>query len=307
MSRRNLFLLTGLLVFVSLIYFILQRSARPPGVTEALWVRLGKDSWKEVDRWEVFWGGNQTQKLVFRRLDGEWQIKTGDKDYPLPARASSVEDFLGDLSQLVGEERAAQKELWPRFALTPDQALHLKGYQGSQEVFYLYVGKRGPAWETNFIRVKSSPKVYLVYQNLLSRFEIWKEKPAAPSVKPWVDLEIWSAPLADLKELAFYWQGKRLWQLKKTAEGWKILKKTSESPFPKAEEKLRALFPLVAQEVVAPKAFSQEKGRLEIKTAYKEVTLLVAPGPKEGYLVKVSGKPYVYAVEKALLEKLRQF
>ena len=308
MSSRNLFLLTGLLVFCLLMYFIAQRAGRPPGVEEALWISLGKPEWQNIDRLEVFLGSEPKKKLLLIKKDSGWEIRgpSAEENYPRPAKSSLIENFLSNLSRLSGEERVSDPSFWEKFGLTEEKSLHLVGWQGERKVFYLLVGKRGPYGESSFVRLKDSEKVYLVSENLLARFEIWDEAPASPSADPWIDKEILALDLAEIKKLSFFWKGKLQWRLERKKDRWLIEKGGRVKEVNGVEEQLRALFPLFAEKVLRPESFRQEIGRLELETklATREV-LYFSDSPSTGrYLVQK--RAYVYEVSSEVVEKLRK-
>lgn len=308
MSSRNLFFLTGLLVLLLVMYFVAQRMVRPPGIKEALLVSLGQPEWQRVDRLEIFLGSEPEKKLFLVKKKTGWEVlgSSPEENYPRPAKNSLIDNFLSDLSQLSGEERVSGKSFWERFLLTDEKALHVVGWRAEQEVFHLLVGKRGPYWDSTFVRLKDSEKVYLVPENLLARFEIWKEQPTTPSVDPWIDKEILVVNLPDLKKLSFVWKGKVLWRLEREKDRWWVEKEGRRREVNEVEKKLREVFPLFAEKVLRPETFRKEIGRLELETklATRESLSFGVSAQKGRYLAKKG--PYVYELGSEVVEKLRK-
>ncbi|OAQ20192.1 DUF4340 domain-containing protein [Thermosulfurimonas dismutans] len=308
MSSRNLFFLTGLLVLLLVMYFVAQRTVSPPGIKEALLVPLGQPEWQRVDRLEIFLGSEPEKKLFLVKKKTGWEVlgSSPEENYPRPAKNSLIDNFLSDLSQLSGEERVSGKSFWERFLLTDEKALHVVGWRAEQEVFHLLVGKRGPYWDSTFVRLKDSEKVYLVPENLLARFEIWKEQPTTPSVDPWIDKEILVVNLPDLKKLSFVWKGKVLWRLEREKDRWWVEKEGRRREVNEVEKKLGEVFPLFAEKVLRPETFRKEIGRLELETklATRESLSFGVSSQKGRYLAKKG--PYVYELGSEVVEKLRK-
>ncbi len=307
MSPRNLVFLAGLLVILFLMYFVVQRAERPEGIKEALLVRIGEETWRKADELRVWLGTHPEKVLTLKFSQGRWEIWGPSKkeDFPRPAKEAMIRRLLSDLASLSGEERARGKTYWETFYLTDKKALHLVGLRKGKEIFHILIGKRGPYWESCFVRPQSSEAVYLVPDNLLARFEIWSESPGEPSAEPWVDKTILTLAYPDLKSLALFWQGKRLYLLRKEKEAWLLTKKEHKRKMDPEEVKkrLRSFFPFFAEKVVPPEEFKKEIGRLEVKTKIFERKLLFGRSGEKFY---VKSGPYVYEVKAETVKKLRE-
>ncbi|MBX6422396.1 DUF4340 domain-containing protein [Thermosulfurimonas sp. F29] len=307
MSPRNLVFLLGLLVILTVMYLVVQRAERPEGMREALLTRLGHRDWKDADEIRA-WLGNSTRKLVIRFSGGRWEVwgPSRRENFPHPAREALVERLLSDLSSLSGEERASGKDYEARFDLTPESALHIAGFRQGRELFHLLVGKRGPYWESCFVRLHGREEIYLIPENLLARFEIWSDKPAAPSIDPWVDKTVLSLDPGNLRKMAFFWRGSPLFLLKREKKGW-TLEAGGKKRVLSGEEvtrRLRRIFPLLAEEVVSPQKFGTEEGILEVETETRPWRLLFSRGGREFYYVKKGS--YVYRVRAEVVRKLKR-
>ena len=307
MSPRNLFLLSGLLVILVLMYVVIQRAQQPPGVREALMVRLGKKSWAQADELRV-WLGSEPDKvlrIVFR--NGHWEVwgPSPRENFPRPAKESLVREFLTRLSQLSGEERVRGASYLAEFSLTEKAALHLAGFREKHRLFHLLVGKRGPYWDSTFVRLEGEQRVFLVPENLLARFAIWKEKPALPAVSSWVDLSILNPALSEVEAVSFSSGGKEVYILRRKKKGW-ILRfrgKEKEISAGEAERKLRILFPLMAQEVVSPEKKTREMGHLVVRTRLHTYTLILSRQGKDYFLRR---SPYLYRIDKDTARRITE-
>ncbi len=308
MSPRNLLFLAALLVILALMYLVAQRSASPPGPREVLFVTLGSPEWQKVDRLRVFWGKSPEKALIFIRKEREkWEVYgPSPEDFPHPAKKPLLKSLLADLSRLSGEERASGKAFWARFSVTEEEALHLVGLKGEKEVFHLLVGKRGPAWGSCFVRISGKEAIYLVPENLLARFEIWKETPEPPTLKPWVDLQILGGPIAEIKSLTLFWKDKRLWRVEKDQKKkWWLLKGKKREAFTEAENKLREILPLFAEEVLPPDSSGDPIGKLIMETTLgRSLELAILKDSRGEYLVK--RPPYIYRLSKENLKRLQE-
>ncbi len=307
MSPRNLLFLCGLLVILFVMYLVVQRAERPAGLKEALLIRIGKKEWTGADEIRIWLGSRPEKVLRLKFSEGRWEIwgPSDKENFPRPAKEALIRRLLSDLASLSGEERARGKAYWETFDLVEEKALHLVGLRGERELFHLLIGKRGPYWESCFVRPKASESVYLVPENLLARFEIWSESPGEPSAEPWVEKTVLSLDYSDLRSLALFWEGKSVYLLKKEKEKWLLSRKGREETLSPEEVKkrLRGVFPLFAERVVAPESFQKEVGRLEVRGGRSERKLLFGRAGKE-FLVK-SG-PYVYQVKAEEVKRLRE-
>ncbi|QJA06712.1 DUF4340 domain-containing protein [Thermosulfurimonas marina] len=296
MSPRNLFFLSGLLLLLVLMYVIAQRAERPEALKGRVFVRVGQPDWSRADEVRVWFGKERRQgfRLIFG--DGRWEVLPLEgKGFPRPAKEGLVRDLLKDLAELSGERRMEGRDYFARVALTPETALHLEGLREGRKLFSLLLGKRGPYWESTFFRLEGSEVIYLSPENLLARFEIWKEAPQPPKLDPWVDLTVLSPAPSGLESLVLYREGKEVFRLQREEEGfvWQRGKETRKLAAKEVEKRLREVFPLFAEEVVPPKKIPP-RFRLVVKTSLREEELQVAPS---GKVVFVRRGPYLFRVK----------
>ncbi|GEM_PF-2899106 len=309
MSRCTLILLALVLTLLVGVY-ALHKSPRYQS-RESVLVLLGRKDWALADRIDVYLG-DKGQGLKMQRTPRGWVIIT---KYEKPANKVLVKEFLANLARLRGEERVCQKDLLARFSLTPKKALHIVLYRKGKLLGHLLIGKRGPTWQSVFVREFSSPCVYLVWSNLLARFDIWKEVPDVPKEKEFVDLKVLDVPLKGLKSLKFSGtlpDHKRwFWKIYRQKGSFFYLtpsRKTRLSAS-EAEKFLRRLFPLYAESLVEPRDFPSPTAQVIFQSQLgRQVQIEFGPcGGKRGERVcKVRKGPYVYEVREELLRPFWQ-
>jgi len=278
MSQRTLIILLALFVVVTGLYFFTSQKGHEGA--KSLLTPLGKKAWLEADEIDVYFQKPE-QGFALVKEDQRWIIRD---DYPRPAKDALVNKLLQDLADLYGEKRAQGEKYFSRFKLQEDQALHLVLKKDGQVLAHILLGKRGPLWESNFLRFKDGQEIYLVSQNFLSKFGVWKEEPGAPQFKDLVDLKILDLPPKEVKLLALS-KGDLSWKLvrKKDAFLWQKGEEEKELKEEQVATFLRKVFPLLAQEVVPPNTFGTAEGELRYETTLgTQGALLLGPCAEEG-------------------------
>ncbi len=301
---------TSTLIFLALIFFLLvggylfTQRAKEPGV-ESIFTTLGQKKWLKADRIKVFFDGEKGFSLV--REPETWLI---EDDFPKPASKVLIQEFLRQLADLSGEKRAEGDKFFPRFKVGDKEALHIVLYQGKQELAHILVGKRGPQWNSSFIRLKGQKEIYLVPVNLLSKFEIWSVEPGFPKAKDFLDLEVLEVPLAKLKTLSFRGQ-KVSWTLLRKEDHkpqtfvLKIGTKEKRLSSEEAEKFLRRLFPLYAEKVIKPEEFKGKRATLTFVSRLGrevEVDFGACQKEKDQEICLVKRPPFVYRINRSLIE-----
>ncbi len=245
--------------------------------------------------------------LLLVKKAGRWLVQKWDKNksYWAPAKESKVKRLITALSGLTGEKRASGKKLLATFALDNKEAMKVALKKSGGQKIVLEVGKRGPQWNSSFVKLPDSDSIYLCSQNLLSLFDIWSEKPAGhPEPGPWIDKTIIAEGPGEIEGVS-YSRGTLEWSLvaknkekeangdgNSTAENGKTTVKTLEYVFnfngensfrteQEAREILQGFLPLYAYDVVNPDSASdfglgpgQQSGRLTIHLKGKGVKIL---------------------------------
>ncbi len=193
MKGKHIIILSIILISLIGIYFWQQR---PVTVNEApLFEKVLKGiDISRVDLVEV-WSGQDSASshLVLRKKEGKWFVKRQEdgSSFLAPAKEDRIERLLSSLANLKGETRARGEENMKTFALTEDKALHVTLKGGDKVIAHLIVGKRGPRWDSSFVRPLDSDKAYLASNNLLTLFDIWSEMPEnSPNPRPWTNLSV---------------------------------------------------------------------------------------------------------------------
>ncbi len=288
MSRKVLALLGTFFAFSFLFYLGTTREHQEG--LKSLLKPLGAPSFKEADEIELSYQG---KGFKLKKEGEEWVILS---DFKKPARQATVTELLETLADLHGEVRAKGKRYFSRFGVSEREALHLVLKKDGQELAHFLIGKRGPQWESNFLRLKGSQEIYLVPVNLLAKLDIWEEGPEVPQDKAFVDLEVLSLPVKEIKTLSLTGP-KGGWTLRREGSKFVFTKDGREKEIApaRAEKFMRKLFPLLAEEVVAPESFKEKgalrlsyelrnglKGELEISCASKECLVR-----KKGFVFRV--------------------
>ncbi len=303
MSRCTLILLGLILALAVGGYFFTQHVEQHPGV-QTVYVPLGKKDWKSAQEIWIYQGqAKKGFKLV--RAGERWLIKGA---FDKPASQALVEDFLKDLAGLVGEQRACGQKFFPRFELLPEEALHIVLYKDQRVLGHLLVGKRGPRWQSTFVRLKGKDCIYLVPVNLLAKFDIWSADPAPPKDKELLDLVVFNEPLLKLKNLRFEAQNSS-WVLRRTEKGFLLTKGKDKIrlSLSEAQKFWQHLFPLYAETVLAPEEFHVPKATLFFESRLgRQLKIILGPckGPKEDRVCLVKKEGFVYQVKEDLLKPL---
>ena len=211
MSRRALLAFGIFFIFSFLFYFVTTKETHEGA--KVLFKPLGKETLKRAQTIEIYQGKEKKGfKLV--REDHRWVLLS---DFRKPANESLVENFLETLANLSGEERASGKKYFSRFGVGEEEGIHVVLRDGESVLAHLILGRRGPQWESTFVRFAGREKIYLVPVNLLAKLEVWEETPAPPKEKAFLDLEVLTLPVEEIKELSF--EGQQIsWKLTRRGE-----------------------------------------------------------------------------------------
>ncbi len=285
MSRKTALIL-GLFFLASFLFYLGVTREKHEGA-KTLLTPLGREIFKEADFIEIY-QGKEKKGFKLEREGERWILLS---DFRKPAKDSLVEDFLKTLASLSGEERASGEKYFSRFGVDQDQGLHIVLKKDGKVLAHFILGRRGPQWESSFLRLEGEKKIYLVPTNLLAKLEIWEDKPAPPQEKAFLDLEVLSLPLDEIKELSF--EGPQIsWRLKREDKKFVFQKdkREREISFLEGKKFLRKLFPLLAEEVVSPQEFKKPEATL---------TYVLRNG--------LRGRLYLGCQQKACLVKKREF
>ncbi len=213
MKKSYLIILGSVLLILAGIYFYQQRPVEVHD--EDLYSKICP-SLKTVDELMVWAGKTKGAETLHIKKNGQgWWVDLTENGltYPAPAKAQRVENLFRQISSLQGEIRAQGKDILDTFYLKDDQALHLVFKNCGQEQLHLLVGKRGPRWDSCFVRKNQNDTVYLVPRNLLGSLDIWDATPEkAPDKSPWVELAIINQGPAEIEGIS-YSRGSLEWSL----------------------------------------------------------------------------------------------
>jgi hypothetical protein len=298
MSRCTLIPLGLIFALLVGVYFATQHT-REAGVKSIL-TTLGKQDWLSAKEIKVFFNEEKGFSLVKEK--DSWVIRNG---LVKPASSVLVEEFLKELSGLFGEERAKGEKYFSRFKVSEKEALHIVLLRDGEELAHLLVGKRGPQWQSSFVRLASQEAIYLVPVNLLAKFDIWSVEPGPPKDKEFVDLQVLNVPEAKLKRLAFD-SPKVKWELLRREKDFLLHFGDKEKVLSKEEvvKYLRKLFPLYAEKIVSPEKFSEKRATLTfVSRLGREVKVDFGPCQKEKdqEVCLLKKGPFVYRVGRSVI------
>ncbi len=304
MSRCTLILLALILALAVGVYFFTQHAAQHPGV-QTVYVPLGQRDWIKAEEIWVYQGEPRKGFRLVKREEG-WVIKGA---FDKPACPALVKDFLKELAALSGEKRACGRGFFPRFRLTQKEALHIVLARDGQVLAHILVGKRGPRWQSTFVRLKGKDCIYLVPVNLLAKFDVWSKDPAPPKDKEFVRLSVFDEPLVKMKSLRFVGHGVS-WSLTRGKDRFFWQEGgTKKVLSPKEAQRFwQHLFPLYAEDLLPPEKFSREEAKLIYESRLgRRVVLSLGPclqGKDQEKVCVVKREGFVYRVRKDLLKPL---
>ncbi len=217
MKPQTVALLAIVLAGLGALYFYLQQPEKID--QEQLYTQVvpqfDKDTIVEISAHIPAKEGEKGHPLHLVRKEGRWLVQRWDKEKPYwaPAKEEKFGRLLAALRGLAGEKRASGKDLFATFALDKDQAMRVELKKSGGGKIALEIGKRGPRWNSSFVKRPGSDDIYICSQNLLSLFEIWSEKPAGSlSARPWTEKTIVAEGPGEVEGVS-YTRGTLEWSL----------------------------------------------------------------------------------------------
>ncbi|NPA48562.1 MAG: DUF4340 domain-containing protein [Thermodesulfobacteria bacterium] len=297
MSKRALVLVSIFFVFSVIFYLSVTRESHEGA--ENVLRPLGNEDLKEATRIEIY-QGSRRNGLVLVKEGNRWVILS---DYRKPASERLVEKFLETFANLSGEERARGKKYFDRFGVGEKEGLHVVFKKDGQVLSHFVVGKRGPRWESSFVRLEGQDNIYLVPVNLLALVDIQTEEPAPPKEEAFLNLEVLTLPIEELKELTFE-SPNISWSLRLEDNKYlfEVNGEKREIPLEEGRKFLRKLFPILAEGVVPPDRFPGPQGVLSYSLRDGRKGRLYLTCQKEDCLLKKDD--FVFRVKKETLKVL---
>ncbi len=297
MSKRVVLILAVFFVFTLAFYASVTRQSSEGA--KVVLTSLGDKTLREANKIEIYQG---EKRKGFKLLkEGEhWVIIS---DFRKPAKEGTVQEFLETFADLSGEERAQGQKYFSRFGVDEKNGLHIVFEKDGEVLSHFIVGKRGPWWESSFVRLEGGKKIYLVPVNLLAKLEIWDESPSLPKEEAFLDLEVLALPLEEIKELSFK-APNISWSLHLEGENYIFEKDSQKKKLSSEEGKnfLRRLFPLLAEGIVPPDQFQKPSATLNYLLRTGQKGQLFFQCQKENCLLKKG--EFVFKVKK---ENLKDF
>ncbi len=238
MKKSQLLFLGAVLIILAGLYFYQQHPATID--QEEIYTQLCPDvQLDDIDEIEVWTGTTEkAAPLHLKKREQAWWVELNEQGttFSAPAKPERLKRLVGHLNSLHGEKRAEGAAILDTFYLKDDQAMHLVLKENDKEKLHLLVGKRGPEWDSCFVRKNKADTVYLASNNLLGLFDIWSEEPKQdPEARPWVDLMIISQGPSEVEGLS-YARGTTEWSLVQGKQGDSEKEKRAEPASGKPEK-----------------------------------------------------------------------
>ncbi len=219
MKRIYLIILAVAFVSLAAIYYWQQRprNLAPQDLFTGVGQGIDPDDINKVEVWAE--GDTNATRLDRIKKDGNWWVKRDLKQggFLAPAKADRIERLIKTLAGLEGETRAKGSDILGTFNLEDDQGLHIL-LEGPGIKTVIIAGKKGPRWDTCFVRRGSSDQVILASKNILSLFDIWSDVPEkTPGSSAWTDLRVADYRPDEIEGVSFS-QGDEQWSLVRKEE-----------------------------------------------------------------------------------------
>jgi hypothetical protein len=182
LNRRNLLILTGILV-VLIVISVAQR--RTPTERNSEVLVAGEYARSDLGRLTIGYG-QDAEAVVLENGPEGWFLPTAWN-----ARASDqrLDALLQSLSELRGEFRSDSPEVVPDYGFSDSTTVTLRGYDpGGGELFALEVGGKPEGGRGNFVKRPGSDEVFLTGANLLSNLGLWSG-PDRPTSRHFLELQ----------------------------------------------------------------------------------------------------------------------
>jgi len=193
--------------------------------------------------------------IILEKRDGKFLVTSLEN---APADNQSVTDILGDLTNLeIGELISTNKDKWPLFEVD-NQAVNVKFTVAGKD-YEIWIGKYGPDFQSNYIRVGSEVQTYLIGKNIRNDFLKNELR----------DLTIVNLNTLEIEEIQLSYQN-ALIRVKKDGAGWKNENDSKEVNNEKVNTFLSKLSPLKAGNLLS----SKEAKGTDFKNPYLTIKLV---------------------------------
>ncbi len=121
------------------------------------------------------------QKITLVKSNDQWEIKSENN---LEADQNKVTELLETLDQLAISETVSQNpDNFDTYNLNQEKAIKVKLFQEEEQVFEVWVGSAGPAFNKSHFRFPDEDKVYLSTTSLRSKViqTSWAKPTPTPS------------------------------------------------------------------------------------------------------------------------------
>lgn len=239
----------ALFLFLLAVYFFLKNSS-----TEKFSVKSRKAftdiTSDKIEKVQIHYSDKDT---ILEKRDGKFLVVSKED---APADNQSVTAILADLTNLeIGELISTNKDKWSLFEVD-NQAVNVK-FTAAGKDYEIWIGKYGPDFQSNYLRVGKDPQTYLTGKNIRNDFTKSELR----------DLTIASINTLEIEGMELNYQDTSI-KVKKDGSGWKSDSKDVDSE--KVNSFLAKFSPLKAGNLLS----SKEAKEADFKNPYLTVKLV---------------------------------
>lgn len=240
----------ALFLFLLAVYFFLKNSSAEKFSVKSRKAFPNVTSDK-IEKVQIHYGDKDT---ILEKRDGKFLVVSLEN---APADNQSVAAILADLINLeIGELVSTNNNKWSLFEVD-NQAINVK-FTAAGKDFEIWIGKYGPDFQSNYLRLGTDPQTYLTGKNIRNDF----------SKSELRDLTIMSINTLEIEELQLSYQNTVI-KVKKDGSGWKSDGKDVDSE--KVNTLLSKFSPLKAGSLLG----SKEAKDADFRNPYLTVKLVL--------------------------------
>lgn len=217
----------------------------------------------------IYKGNAPGQKLTLTKDSQEnWII---ENKFGIKARKPAIDNIFKEFSGLEGEGRSQSKAVYPDFEIEDNQSAHLILESDAGKVTnHFIISFKKPSWDSNFIRMDDSEKVFLTNKNLLGYLNLYSKDTALDNnfFNNFADYKIYSFKPEEIVKIELTQGTKKPLILVKDKEKntWQIEGEKMEIDTAKVDEFIRNAANIYASDILDPagKDYGFDKPLLKI-------------------------------------------
>lgn len=218
----------------------------------------------------IIYKGNAPQhRLILAKDESEnWVI---ENKFRVKARKPAIDNIFKEFSGLEGELRSQSKAVYPDFEIEDNQSAHLILESGAGKATnHFIISFKKPSWDSNFIRMDDSEKIFLINKNLLGYLNLYSKDTAIENnlFNNFTDYKIYSFKPEEIAKIELTQGTKKPLILVKDKEKntWQIEGEKMEIDTAKVDEFIRNAANIYASDILDPagKDYGFDKPTLRI-------------------------------------------